>query len=163
MKGSCLNEEYIPLMDRHLIADIQQCIILNALPELLLADFMLKTIQQAGPRLTIHYVPHFRLAVFALNTQCIVVIGMNLHRQIALGINELYEQGKIGERCRFASQHIMSLFFLAVQPLFKRLPLRLTIGNYAHTGFMTGKLPAFRYLIQLRVLAILVFQTGAAP
>lgn len=76
-------------MDRHLIADLEQGVIGNALFEFFFRDGVLEAVDQRGARLTVDDVPHLRLAVFALDTHRVVVVRMDLHREVVLGIDEL--------------------------------------------------------------------------
>ena len=73
------DEEDVALVDRHLIADLEQGVIGNALFEFFFRDGVLEAVDQRGARLAVDDVPHLRLAVFALDAHRVVVVRMDLH------------------------------------------------------------------------------------
>lgn len=97
-------------MDRHLIADLEQCIVGNTAFKFLFCDLVLEAINQCRTRLTVDDVPHLGLAEFTLDAHRIVIVRMHLHREIILRIDEFDEQREIREPLRMFTEDSLAGF-----------------------------------------------------
>ena len=93
------DEEAIALMHGHGVQNFRQGVILDALREFLLGNFMVKAVVEERPRLTVQHVPHLGLAILVLVFQRVVVGGMHLNRQIVLRIDEFCQDWELLKLC----------------------------------------------------------------
>ena len=77
--------------------------------ELLLCDLVLEAVEKLRTLVAVHDVPHLGLAVLALDPLCVVVIGVYLHREVILGVDELDENGEVLEPVAVAPQNALAV------------------------------------------------------
>ena len=160
MERTGRNEERIPLLHRHMTYDLKECIVRYAPAKFIFCDRMRKTVENLCPRGGIDDVPELRLAVLPLHAQGIVILGMYLHGEIVMRINQLDEQREIGKLRSPRAERIPPL---CRKPIGKRLPLCRTVCNDAFAVPVTGKLPALRHLCRLRRFSVFILQPRSAP
>ena len=136
----CRDEKHISRMDRHLIADFRQGILLDVPAELPFGQPAVDPIDQPGSRLAIDDVPHLGLAVFPFHPGGIGVVRMHLDRQPVFGIDQLDEQGEIGEAGSPAAE--------GARPPFREgfrqgAAGQRAVSHYRRPVFMTGEDPCF--------------------
>ena len=157
---SRLYKEHIALVYRHIVRDLQQSVVSDPLRELFLAYLVLETVEQFSALVTVNHIPHLGLAVLALDPHRVVVVGVYLHRKVVLCIYQLYQYREILEPLTVLAQYFSACLF---DILFKCQPRELALSHYACAVLVAGKLPAFRDLVIVAVLAVFISQSCAAP
>ena len=107
---------------------------------------------------SIHDIPHLGLTVVAFVLPCICIIGMNLNRQILLGINEFHQYRQ------FSVFHLCAkIFWVSTQHLRQRLSLIDSIRHIAGAIRMYRAFPCLRQRGQIDLLSVFFSESGAAP
>ena len=130
MYSSRRYEKYISFVNRHLIKYICYCIASDCILIFLLCNIFFKSVIQICTNIAIEYVPHFCLSICTVMASGILVIGMNLHRQILFCIYKLYKYWKIVKGKTFCTYNFLSNY---IYVLFQAISLIFTIGYYTLT------------------------------
>ena len=142
--ASCRDIKYISWSDFVSGEDFDDGVVLYAIAKLVLADFPLKSGEETGSRSCVYHVPHLRLASLAMDAAGHLVIGVNLYAQVALGVNELDEQGQL---VVILTRHLVAEDFLrpAGDDADQVLAGPGTVGDDTGAGRYGADLPRFPY------------------
>ena len=93
--GARGNEEHVPPLHGHAVEDVGEAALLDGGLVGLAGGILLEAVVESRALLAVQNVPHFGLAVLPLMLQGILVGGVYLHRQVALGVDELDEEREV--------------------------------------------------------------------
>ena len=91
VESSCLDEENVALLYGNGVCNFKQSIVFYSLTEFFLCDIMLEAVEQGSTLVAVNDIPHLGLAVFALNSLSILIVGVNLNGKVILSVDKLYK------------------------------------------------------------------------
>ncbi len=141
--------------------DVQEHVLLDAAAALLSRDLLLETVDDLRPRLSIEDVPHLHLAVLALVLEGVAVVGMHLHREIVVRVDELDQKREIRIARTVRAERSVRPFARDVR--FQRQTRIRAVLDDALILLVARKLPALRDLRERRLSAVLRLEARAAP
>ena len=147
-------------MYRDELADVGQGVVERAAAEFLPGDAAVEPVNQLGARLAVHDVPHLGLAEFPFVFERVGVVGVHLDGKPVVGVDELDEQGEIGEGRRLFPERTLSP---QGEHLLERFAGVLTVYHGGSAVLMAGEHPGLRRLFAVAGKAEIGFQPGAAP
>jgi len=159
VESTGLYEEHIALLYRNTVHAVKESILLDSPAEVLARYSVLKSVDKLSALFAVNDVPHFGLAVFALNAESVFIIGMHLNREVIPCIYEFYKHRKV---------------FKAAAVLTESLGMSLRKFSKCHTGEFTGsddaltvlmaaELPAFGKSFKIAYLAVFLPESCTAP
>ena len=137
MDAACGDEEYVTLLHVVIGQGIGDGVVLHHRLILLRCNLLFQTVVEATVS---HAVPHFRLAVGIAMTVCNLVVGVDLYREVLLGIDELDEQRE------FITEALVVLFsdeqsFLFAHQLVETFAFLRAVGHDGLTAADARDLP----------------------
>ena len=111
VQSSRRNEKHISLMNRYLIENLQQGVVLNPFLKLRLTDLFLKAIVQISAWLAVYDIPHLGFSIFTFHPQSKFIIWVNLNRKVVLSVDQLDQNRKILKSFAMCPQNSFSVLF----------------------------------------------------
>ena len=161
VQRACLDEEHIALFHRNQPHIVEQRAVLDMGAEFLLRQLAVEAVSERSALLAVHDIPALGLAVFAvLVLACVAVIGVDLHAEILLCVDQLdqhREAREIGSTLADTRRPVL------LKILLERHAAVDAGGDGREPRGMAGKLPALRNAVIIAFLAELCTQLCPAP
>ena len=157
---SGLYKEHIALLYRDCIEHLKKRILLNPPGKLFPGDFFLEAIVEEGSLLRIEDIPHLCLAILAFVLQGKTVAGMDLDRQVVLGVDEFGQDRELAESSAVRPEYLHTL---SIQVFLQRFSGIRTIYDHRRPVRMTGQFPCLRQDFSVKLHIVLFCQSVAAP
>jgi hypothetical protein len=72
---------------------------------------MLEAVEQGSTLVAVNNIPHLGLAVFALNSLSILIVGVNLNGKVVLSVDKLYKNREVLELLAVCSEYGLAFLF----------------------------------------------------
>ena len=138
MESTGLDEENVPLLDRNAAELLHEGVVLDSLAEFLLAELLIEAVDELRVGSGVNDVPHLGLAVVVFVFVGVFIVGVNLHGQVVLGVDELYQHGEAVSALK-ARAHSLGVFIYEVAELHS---VELAAHDVTLTVGVTAQLPA---------------------